>query len=264
MLTLLPALLVAAALLVAVPNRRGAAVARLAACTPPGRVPGEQLGRLAALGETRSPPRLGVTSTALGPVGRRRLAAGTAGLAAALVIGLPMGLAVGAALAVFADRGLSRLEPAAQRRLREELVAQLPVALDLLAACLQGGCPVEDALDAVAAATGHGLGESLSTVVAARRMGATPAQAWQQAGGKPELAALARAVVRAGEGGSDLAESVSVLAIDARDRARAHGEEAARRAGVLAVAPLGLCFLPAFILVGVVPVVVGVAGEVLG
>jgi hypothetical protein len=29
---------------------------------------------------------------------------------------------------------------------------------------------------------------------------------------------------------------------------------------VLAVAPLGLCFLPAFVLLGVVPVVAGLAG----
>jgi hypothetical protein len=35
--------------------------------------------------------------------------------------------------------------------------------------------------------------------------------------------------------------------------------EAARSAGVRAVAPLGLCFLPAFVLVGVVPTVVGLA-----
>lgn len=35
---------------------------------------------------------------------------------------------------------------------------------------------------------------------------------------------------------------------------------APRRVGVLAVAPLGLCFLPAFVLLGIVPVVVGLAG----
>lgn len=260
MLTVLPALLVAAALLVAVPDRRGAAMARLAGLVPRG-APRSPSGRARARG---SPRRVPARPIAMGPVGRRRLAASGGGLAAVLVIGSPLGLGLGLVGAVLADHALSRLEPAAQRRQREQLVAELPVALDLLAACLHGGCPVEDALDAVAGATGRALGAPLSTVVAARRMGAAPAQAWQQAGDHPELAALARAVVRAGDGGSDLAESISLLALDARDRARARGEEAARRAGVLAVAPLGLCFLPAFVLVGVVPVVVGVAGEVLG
>ncbi len=36
------------------------------------------------------------------------------------------------------------------------------------------------------------------------------------------------------------------------------------RAGVLIAGPLGLCFLPAFVLLGVVPVVAGLAGEVFG
>ena len=39
--------------------------------------------------------------------------------------------------------------------------------------------------------------------------------------------------------------------------------ERARRAGVQAVGPLAACFLPAFVLVGVVPVVVGVAQALL-
>lgn len=40
-------------------------------------------------------------------------------------------------------------------------------------------------------------------------------------------------------------------------------EASARRAGVLIVLPLGLCFLPAFILAGLVPVIVAVLGDVL-
>jgi tight adherence protein B len=34
-------------------------------------------------------------------------------------------------------------------------------------------------------------------------------------------------------------------------------------AGVLAVGPLGLCFLPAFLLLGVMPAIVGLAGPLL-
>ena len=36
------------------------------------------------------------------------------------------------------------------------------------------------------------------------------------------------------------------------------------RAGVLVSGPLGLCFLPAFVCLGIVPVVVGLARDVLG
>ena len=38
---------------------------------------------------------------------------------------------------------------------------------------------------------------------------------------------------------------------------------AAERAGVLIAGPLGLCFLPAFVCLGIAPVVAGLAGQVL-
>jgi hypothetical protein len=57
--------------------------------------------------------------------------------------------------------------------------------------------------------------------------------------------------------------AVSRLAAEVRAERRSAAEQAARRVGVLAVAPLGLCFLPAFLLLGVVPVVVGLAGPLL-
>jgi pilus assembly protein TadC len=53
-----------------------------------------------------------------------------------------------------------------------------------------------------------------------------------------------------------------VAAVGGRHRAEA-AEARAQRAGVLIAAPLGLCFLPAFLVLGVVPVVIGLAGEVL-
>jgi pilus assembly protein TadC len=60
-----------------------------------------------------------------------------------------------------------------------------------------------------------------------------------------------------------LAQGVADLAdqsrLDAGDAARA----AAERAAVLIAGPLGLCYLPAFLCLGIVPVVVGLAGEVL-
>ena len=49
------------------------------------------------------------------------------------------------------------------------------------------------------------------------------------------------------------------LRAEAADGARARAE----RASVLIAGPLGLCFLPAFVCLGVVPVVAGLAGDVL-
>jgi hypothetical protein len=46
------------------------------------------------------------------------------------------------------------------------------------------------------------------------------------------------------------------VARDARDGSRWEGEAKARAVGARAAAPLGLCFLPAFVLVAIVPIVV--------
>ena len=54
--------------------------------------------------------------------------------------------------------------------------------------------------------------------------------------------------------------NVSGIPPELRDAAR----RAAERAGVAISGPLGLCFLPAFICLGIVPVVVGLASSVLG
>ncbi|MDQ1599214.1 MAG: hypothetical protein QOD68_688, partial [Actinomycetota bacterium] len=70
-------------------------------------------------------------------------------------------------------------------------------------------------------------------------------------------------LARATATGAPLAGSVREVAADERERARWDALERARRAGVHAVGPLAACFLPAFVLVGVVPVVVGVAQSLL-
>jgi pilus assembly protein TadC len=95
------------------------------------------------------------------------------------------------------------------------------------------------------------------------QLGGTPAEAWAQLAQVEGAARLVRAAVRSAEHGSALAGALGRLADDLRaDRAVAI-EAAARRAGVLIVLPLGLCFLPAFILAGLVPVIVAILGDVL-
>ena len=50
--------------------------------------------------------------------------------------------------------------------------------------------------------------------------------------------------------------------LGSREQREARVDAAAQRAGVLVVLPLGLCFLPAFVLVGVVPILLGVLDDV--
>ena len=69
---------------------------------------------------------------------------------------------------------------------------------------------------------------------------------------------------RSARSGASLADAVAELAEAERASAEDAAAAAAERAGVLISGPLGLCFLPAFVCLGIVPVVIGLAGNVLG
>lgn len=57
--------------------------------------------------------------------------------------------------------------------------------------------------------------------------------------------------------GAPTVELLELTAVQARRRRRQVVEEQAARLAVKMVLPLGLCFLPGFILLGVIPVVLG-------
>jgi pilus assembly protein TadC len=190
------------------------------------------------------------------------LLAGTAGVAVGVLVGGGAGAALGIAVTVGGERLLRTRAAGDGQAARSALVRELPAACDLLGVCLTAGVPVAGAMAAVGEAAPAPLGPELRGVAALYRMGADPRQAW--AGVPSELAGLGRVLVRAGESGSTAAPALRALAAESRAAARAATEAAVRRAGVWVLAPLGLCFLPAFVCLGVVPLILGIAGDVFG
>ena len=142
------------------------------------------------------------------------------------------------------------------------MLADLPMAVELLAACLAAGIPWAESVEAVAGALGGPLGEDLEKVSAQIRLGADSADAWRRLLESPETASLARAATRATRSGASLAPILNRLARDQRRTARAAAEARARSAAIQAVAPLGLCFLPAFFFLGIVPSIAGIAQSI--
>jgi pilus assembly protein TadC len=181
----------------------------------------------------------------------------------ALTLGGVLGVAAGLAAAAAADRLVRRLEPARTRRRREDRAAELPLTLDLLSVCLQAGMPLVAALETVAEALAGPFSDDLRVVAGLQRLGAAPAGAWVGLASDPDLASVGRAVSRSAESGSRLAAAFDRLAADRRSALAAAGLARARTAGVVAMAPLGLCFLPAFVCLGIVPIVLSLATEVL-
>jgi pilus assembly protein TadC len=94
-------------------------------------------------------------------------------------------------------------------------------------------------------------------------LGADPADAWTPALDDPVIAPLARGAKRTARSGAALADIARGLAEEVRAGLADAADAAAQRAAVLVTLPLGLCFLPAFLCLGVVPVVIGLASSLL-
>ncbi len=186
----------------------------------------------------------------------RALAAGSAAVAGVTLLGWPVGAVLGAGLGVATWFWLPRLEPRARVRGREHVAGMLPLAADLLAAAVTAGCPPVVAAEAVGAAIGGPLGRALVDAAAAASVGADPARAWAPITAEPTVRPLARSLESALTKGTSPGPALRRAAADAREATRRAGEARARALGARAAAPLGLCFLPAFVLLGVVPIVV--------
>jgi pilus assembly protein TadC len=135
---------------------------------------------------------------------------------------------------------------------------------DLLALCLRAGMPVSGAASVVAESAPPELAGTLRRASELLALGADPLQAWEPdedaAPAAVSLCAMARRSARAG---SSPVGGLAELARSEREAAQDSAAAAAERAGVAVAGPLGLCFLPAFVCLGIVPVVVGLAGTVL-
>lgn len=152
-----------------------------------------------------------------------------------------------------------------QRPVREKNSVTDPLAaasaLDVLAVCLEAGMSVAHAAAATAPSAPVPLRRLLQRAADLLALGADPQTAWTS-DGSDDLEVLARLARRSASSGSALAQGVRELAEQLRQDAVHTAEAAAERAGVLIAGPLGLCFLPAFVCLGVVPVIVGLAGQI--
>jgi type II secretion system (T2SS) protein F len=193
-------------------------------------------------------------------------AALAAGAGAVVLIGGPLGALAGV-VAALGVRGWSARRQEAAEGVEGEPTpdpGELPLCADLMAACLAAGATPEQAAGAVGRCLGGPLGAALIRAQAELRLGADPGECWARFGRLPSAREIGRCLARASTTGSAPVAEMSRLASDYRAAHTRSALAGARKAAVLATAPLGVCFLPAFLLVGVAPVVMGLAGTVLG
>ena len=170
-------------------------------------------------------------------------------LIAAATIGLRAGICAGAAAFLIGRR---RPTPVSS--------LDVPLVADLVGACVAAGATVGDALRA-AAESSPAAADACLPVAERLSAGAPAREAWASWLDRPELDTVARACVRAADSGAATTHELRRAGDRARAQRRAELARRAHRAGVWAVLPLGICFLPAFVLVGIVPFALGLFGS---
>lgn len=188
---------------------------------------------------------------------RRPLLAVLAGTGAALFIGGPLALPVGLAAGAGCWWWLGTVEPAGVRREREEVRRDLPAVVHLLGAGLRSGAAPGEAVRLACTALPGAAADRLAGVGQRLALGADPGSVWTALATDEALAPLGRCLARAHETGAPVVDAVDRLGLELEAEHRQLAESRARAVGVKAALPLGLCLLPSFLLLGIVPLAVG-------
>ena len=134
------------------------------------------------------------------------------------------------------------------------------VVLALLDAALGSGASVTRSLTGVGEALGTDDGRALRTAGAALTFGSGWDAAWVGLPGR--LAPVRDCLHRSWVTGSAAGPVIRAATGEVRRRRRGEARESSARLAVRLVLPLGLCFLPACLLLGLVPIVLSLAGDV--
>ncbi|MFF0266619.1 type II secretion system F family protein [Kribbella sp. NPDC004536] len=199
-----------------------------------------------------TPPRPRTTPR---PPRSHRLAATAIALAMLVLVGLPWGVLPAAIAYVTIPRAISRLEPAATKQRNLRIARDLPLAIDLLTACLRAGRPPQHALQLVAEALPGPLADLFTKIAHHLSLGADPTKAWALLDTEPACKPMARAIARSLRSGAPLTKTLEHLADETRRTHHHTADQQARAAETKAALPLGLCFLPAFVVLSIVPTI---------
>lgn len=153
-------------------------------------------------------------------------------------------------LAVAAHRAAAGAESPA----RNVPAIDLVVVLELLEVATGAGASIPRALEAVGEAVGGKDGAALRAVGSALVLGASWQTAWGGAGQPARLQPIGHAMRGAWENGAAPSRALRAAGEALRRDSDRRTRTAAARLGVQLVLPVGLCLLPAFVLIGLVPI----------
>jgi tight adherence protein C len=135
---------------------------------------------------------------------------------------------------------------------REEVRAQLPDALDLLAVSVEAGLGFDGAVDKLTDYMEGAIAEEFSLTLGEMRIGESRHEALKKLAQRvdtPEVAAFARAIIQADQLGISLGRILKVQAADSRNRRQMAAEEKAMKAPIKMLFPTVLFIFPAMFIV---------------
>ena len=138
------------------------------------------------------------------------------------------------------------------RARQEEIRAQLPDALDLLAVSVEAGLGFDGAVAKMTEQMSGPLAEEFTLALSEMRIGESRKEALQKLAervGTPELAAFTRSIIQADQFGISLGRILKVQAADTRLRRQAAAEEKAMKAPIKMLFPTVAFIFPAMFLV---------------
>lgn len=216
----------------------------------------------ALMGTAPAPKRRFAVATRLSEVGRR-IPARYVGVGLGALIGALLGPLRVLAIPLLGFAGYKIPDALASFRVRarsEELSRDLPDAVDLLAVCTQAGLNLPLSLERVAHGITGPLADELQRTISEIDLGVPRSQALSALAARvddDELEALVGMLQTAERFGTKVAASLAVFAQDVRLRRKRKAEELARKAPVKMMFPLVFLILPGFVLLTLVPLLLG-------
>ncbi|MDQ3066649.1 MAG: type II secretion system F family protein [Actinomycetota bacterium] len=138
------------------------------------------------------------------------------------------------------------------RKRREEIKAQLPDALDLLAVSVEAGLGFDGAVAKMTEHMDGALAEEFSLTLGEMRIGESRQDALKklaERAGAPEVASFSRAIIQADQLGISLGRILRVQAADSRLKRQAAAEERAMKSPIKMLFPTVIFIFPAMFLV---------------
>lgn len=136
---------------------------------------------------------------------------------------------------------------------------QTAAELEIYAACMDAGLAPAAAATALAGVAEPSTSRVWAHVGALLALGVPAHRAWDEAADIPGLTDLARIARLADQSGGATADATRRIAHGLRAEASDKSTARAERASVLIAIPLTACFLPAFLVLGLAPVIISLA-----